>query len=98
MSPSTATTGRDIVTTGLFAWSMRDVGGHQRVLEHGLQRVGDIGGRVRRIGIADALGIGWRRAVVETLLNTRTRRTEDVVVGVIVFVIGKGRVHRIDRL
>src|SRR6266545_8016238 len=61
--------------------------GLQRVVEHGVQRRGDLFGRVR--GVEEA----GRRAGFKTVRNFR-----DVVVGVGVFITSKAMIHGIDLL
>ena len=64
------------------ARSVRNMRGLQRVVEHGVQRRGDISGRVR--GVEEAR----RRAFLQAGRNIR-----NVVVGIGVFVAGKARIH-----
>ena len=64
------------------ARSVRNMRGLQCVVEHGVQRRGDIGGRVR--GVEEA----GRRAFLQAGRNKR-----NVVVGIGVFIAGKARIH-----
>jgi hypothetical protein len=66
----------------LFCRSVRNMRGLQRVIEHGIQRRGDVIGRVRRVEEAR------RRAFLQAVRNIL-----DVVVGIGVFVASKARHH-----
>src|ERR1700730_3547231 len=94
MSRSTATTGRERHDrlTSFARPSIREVGGDERVVEHGLQRILDIRWCVRRVEVT-APRIGRRRAALQTGRDVR-----DVVVGIGVFVTSEGGVYRVDRL
>src|ERR1700694_2257506 len=94
MSRSTATTGRECHgrLTLLARWSVRDVGGGERVVEHGNDRAVDIGWRVCGVEVASGR-IRRRRARLKTWWNIR-----DIVVGEVVFVIGEARIRILDRL
>jgi hypothetical protein len=67
--------------------SIRNVGCHERLLEHRVQRRGDVRRRVcRKEEIRRCAGLKAGRNI------------RDVVVGVIVFVTGKRGIHRLDLL